>query len=102
MRRTPLLGAAAALSLLGAVACSGDDSDSEAELKEQLTSVLERGGQIEADAADCYADIVVDEIGVERLQDVDLSAEVPDDLAEEIAAATIRADEECELASTEG
>jgi hypothetical protein len=97
MRRTPLLGAAALSLVLGAAACGGDDGDSEAELKEQLTGMLERGGRIAPEAADCYADIVVEEIGVERLQDVDLSAAVPDELADEIAAATIQADEECEL-----
>lgn len=87
---------------LGAAACGGDDGDSEAELKDQLTGMLERAGRIAPDAADCYADIVIEDVGVEELQDVDLSATVPGELAEEIAAATKRADEECDLPSSDG
>jgi hypothetical protein len=100
MRRGNVLGAAVAslVVLLGASACGGDDGESEEDLVDQLSQSLQDGAAaFDEETADCFAEIVVEDIGVEELQDVDLSAdEPPEELQEEIAAATLRAAEECE------
>ncbi len=100
MPRTRFLVAAVALTLAIGGACSDDEGDSEADLKAQLSETLQSGGDgFDEETADSFADIVIDEVGVERLQDVDLSAdEPPEELQEEIASAAVRAADECDLA----
>lgn len=106
MRHAPLLGAAASLCMvLGVAACGGDDGGkSEAEIKKDLSATLQSGGDgFDKETADCFAGIVIDEVGVKKLQDVDLSAdEPPKELEDEIAAAAVRADEECNLSGLGG
>lgn len=105
MRRTPLLGAAACLCLVFATtACGGDSGgDSEADIVEDLSQTLQGEGGLDAEAADCYAEIVVDEVGADALKDVDLSAdEPPEELQDEITAAAARAAEECDLSGLGG
>lgn len=106
MRRTPLLGAAASLCLvLATTACGGDsDGDSEADIVDDLSQTLQgEGAGLDAEAADCYAEIIVDEVGAEALKDVDLSAdEPPEELQDEITAAAVRAAEECDLSGIGG
>ena len=105
MRHAPLLGAAASLCLvLGAAACGGDNTESEEEIVNQLSESLQNGGEgFDPETADCFAQIVVEEVGVEEVQDLDLTAdEPPEELQEEIAAAAIRATEDCDLAGASG
>jgi hypothetical protein len=95
-----VLGAAASLCLvLTLAACGGSDEESEEDLVDQLSETLQSGSAgFDAEAADCFAEIVVDEVGVDELRDVDLGAdEPPEELQDEIAAATVRAAEECDL-----
>ncbi len=70
----------------------------------QVSETLQGGGEgFDEETADCFAEIVVDEVGVEELQDVDLTAdEPPEELQDEIAAAAVRAGEECDLADASG
>ena len=81
MRRTTLLGAAASVCLVfAAAACGGDDGggSSEADLVDELSETLQTGGGgLDAEAADCYAEIIVDEVGADALKDIDLSADEP-------------------------
>ena len=59
--------------------------------------------ELDAEAADCYAEIIVDEVGVEALKDIDLTAdEPPEELQDEIATAATRAADECDLSTTGG
>ena len=106
MRRTPLIGVAAALCLLlTTTACASDGGgDSEADIVNELSQTLQgEGGGLDAEAADCYAEIIVDEVGVEALKDVDLSADVPpEELQDDISAAAVRAAEECDLSGIGG
>ena len=107
MRRTPFLGAVTALCLVvGGAACGDDDGggDSEADITNQLSETLQAGGDgFDKEAADCFAEIIVDETGLEKLQDVDLTAdEPPEELQDEIAAAAVRASEECDLSGLSG
>lgn len=105
MRSTSLLGAAVSLCLVvGGAACGGDDGESEQDMVNDISETLQNGGEgFDEETADCYAQIVVDEAGVEELQDVDLTAdEPPDELKDEIAAAGIRAIEECDITGAPG
>jgi len=100
MRRTSALAAAASLCLLlGAAACAGDEGESEEELVDQISKTLQSGGDgFDEKTADCFAEILVDEVGVEAMQDIDVTADdPPEDSQEEIAAATLRAEDECNL-----
>jgi hypothetical protein len=98
MQPSARIGVLASLLLaLGATACAGADEPTADEVAEELSEQLQDGG-FEAEAADCVAEVVVDELGVERVQDVDFGAEEPpEDLREDIAAAVVVAAEECEL-----
>ena len=105
MRYASLLGAAASLCLVvGVAACGGNDSESEQDLVNELSETLQGGGEgFDEETADCFAQIVVDEVGVEELKDVDLTAdEPPEELQDEIAAAAVRAGDECGIAGTDG
>jgi hypothetical protein len=94
----PLRVLAAAALVLGAGACAGDEGESEADIKEELSETLQRSseGFEDRQLADCFADIVIEQVGVEELQDLELSAEEPPaEVEEKIAEAAIRAREEC-------
>lgn len=95
--RNPLLGAAAVLSLiLGLGGCGGNEDKSANEIKEDLSAELQAGDTFDEEAADCFADVNVDDIGADKLQDVDLADdEPPADLQEEFTAAATRAIDEC-------
>jgi len=83
---------------------SDGGGDSEADIVNELSQTLQgEGGGLDAEAADCYAEIIVDEVGVEALKDVDLSADVPpEELQDDISAAAVRAAEECDLSGIGG
>ena len=105
MRRSKALATAASLCLLlGAAACGGDSGQSEEELVDDLSETLQSGGQgYDEETSDCFAQIVVDEVGVEKLQDVDITAdEPPAELQDEIAKAAVRASDECNLSEGGG
>lgn len=83
------------LALVAAGCAGGDTSDADVEVRiaDQLT---ERG--LDAEAATCFAEILVDEVGADELRDVDFSAEEPPRaLAEELAAAAITASADCDI-----
>jgi|GEM_PF-2952591 hypothetical protein len=91
--------ALAALTLVVSLAaCGGGDRSRSAEdIEADIAEQLEESGLPE-ETAGCVAGVIVDEIGVEELQDVDFSAEEPPaDLQEEITAATLAAIEQCDL-----
>jgi hypothetical protein len=96
MRRSLLLGAAA-LCLLGASACAGGGEDSEEDIRDDLIDTFQRGDDgLDEATADCFAEVVIDEVGLEALRDVDLSDDEPaGEVQEEIAAAALRAEDEC-------
>jgi hypothetical protein len=84
--------------VLGTSACGGDEGESEADIKEELSETLQRSGEgFEDEAvANCFADIVIDEVGIEELQDLELSAkEPPEEIEDKVADAAIRARDEC-------
>lgn len=104
MRRLPLLGATACLSLVVAACGGGSGDKSRADVKAELSNSLQAGGSgFDEAAADCFADIVIDEVGLEEMRKVDLAAdEPPAELQDDITAAAERAAEECDLAAVDG
>jgi len=104
MRRS-LPGAVACLCLALVVAgCGGGGEESEADIKRDISETLQRGDDgLDEGTADCFADLVIDEAGLEELRDLDLSADAPPvELQDEIAAAAQRAVDECDLTEPSG
>jgi len=96
MPRSARSGALAAVILLFATTACGSDEPTAEELQDEISEQLVEGG-LDEEQADCVAGVIVEEIGTEELQDVDFSAEEPpEDLQEDIAAATRTALETCE------
>ena len=105
MLRTPLrIGALALCLALGTAACGSSGNDkSEADIKKELSATLQSsaGGSIDKATADCFAGLVIDQVGVEELNKVDLSAsEPPAELRDKITKAAARVAAECPPAST--
>jgi len=99
--RVVALVALVALAALSACGGGGDEPSAE-DIEAQIATQLEEGGLPEDDAA-CVAGVIVDEIGVDELQDVDFSAEEPPaDLQDDISAATLAAIDACGLAADGG
>jgi len=100
MRPTPLLGALAALSLgFGLVACGDDEGGDADDLKAELSEEFQDDGAgLDEGDADCFAEVIVDEIGADELADVDFSAESPPaELEDEFAAAAQKAIADCDI-----
>lgn len=101
MRRPVLTRAAVLCALVSAalVGCGGAGDREPADLAADLSEELQEGRlALAPDDADCVAEVLVDEVGAEELEDVDLSAdEPPADLAEQLTAAALTATERCEL-----
>ncbi len=90
-----LLGALLLVAV--AAACGGSSEPTAAETRDDIAAQMVEAG-LDADAADCYAEIVVDEIGVDALQDVDFSDDEPSaELGEQLATAAQQAQEECDV-----
>ncbi|MSO87420.1 MAG: hypothetical protein EXQ71_07860 [Acidimicrobiia bacterium] len=102
MSRFSLINTAVAGSLLFTLAACGGGSDepSEAAVQEELSAGIQETGATK-EQGDCFAKILIDEVGLEEMQDVDLTAdEPPPGMEEDLKAATDRAIEECLDAET--
>jgi hypothetical protein len=97
MRRSPLTGSLAALSLVVALAACGQaDEPSAEDVRADLSEELQAyDTDLTADEADCMAEVIVDEVGLDELNDVDFSAAEPEDLADAFGAAGVRAQDDC-------
>ncbi|MET0728702.1 MAG: DUF2510 domain-containing protein [Acidimicrobiales bacterium] len=93
-------GILAIVAIIAAVALlsGGDDDDERDRIHAELVaSISEEGGLSDADA-DCFADHLIDEIGVDRLKDVDFDAdEPPADLEDDLTAASFSGLEACNI-----
>lgn len=97
MRRTPLLATAAAVVLLTLGACAGGSkgAKSEDDIHESLSTHFKADG-FTAEQADCYADLVIDEVGVDALKSAEVGdKEPPADQQAAYARAALRAVDEC-------
>jgi hypothetical protein len=99
MHRSIRTGALAATVLLfGLGACSGSGGDSKADVQDKIADQLSGDGGLSAKEADCFAGVIVDEVGVDKLKDVDFSAaEPPPGIREDFAAAAILAIDKCDI-----
>lgn len=96
MRPTRLVAATFALGLLVG-ACAGADDPSAEELEEDLSEALQEGddGLSEAEA-DCYAALVVEEVGTDELNDIGFSDDEPEAaVAQALGDAAVSARAEC-------
>ena len=98
MHRTPAIAAVLVLTVL-AGACSQQKDPTADELQDDLVEQLrDADASLTADQADCYAGLLVAEVGVEDIVDVKFSAKEPSaGMADGIAAAAVAAREQCGL-----
>jgi hypothetical protein len=83
--------------VLALTACAGGKQASAADVKDRVADQLVESG-LDRKGADCFADKVVGEVGVDKVRDVDFSAKEPDAaVAEDIAAAAAKALSACDL-----
>ncbi|MFL6206379.1 MAG: hypothetical protein ACJ739_13620 [Acidimicrobiales bacterium] len=102
MRRSKALAMAASLCvLLGAAGCGGKGKQSEDEIVADVSATLQAGNKdLDDKEADCFAKVVIDEIGVEDARDIKVTEDEPSkEQKDAIAKATIRAQDECDLAA---
>lgn len=97
MLKTPIT-ALAVLALTAALSgCGSGSSDSDADVEVRVADQLVEAG-LGTDAAGCFAEILIDDVGADVLKDVDFSSEEPPPaLAEDLAAAAIRAEADCDI-----
>ncbi len=99
MRRTPLIGSLAGLALL-ASACSGAKDPTAAQLQDKISKELRAapGATLTVTQADCYAKLLVQDVGAKTINKIDLKNASPDPaVAKTIADAAIAARSECNL-----
>ena len=90
-----LLGAT--LLVLVVAACGGGDEPTAEETRDDIASQMVEAG-LDREAAECFADHVVDEVGVDALQDVEFSADEPSgELGAQLVAAAQAARDDCDL-----
>ncbi len=104
MRRTLLLLTSLTLAIGTLGACGQSDDPTAEELEKDISEELQDVDSTLTKAeADCYAGVVVDELGVDAVNDIDFSADAPDeDDAEALGAAAIKARETCGLGDEAG
>lgn len=103
MRRSPVIGFALVLAFgVGASACSGDSDDDPDDVRQELSEQLREGdSSFTEEQADCFADVLVDEVGADELADIDFSdAEPPEDLQDAFASAAVKAVSDCDISLT--
>lgn len=100
-RRTPTALCARSLLavplVLALAACGGSKETSDADVTSRVADQLEESG-LDRTAAECFAGEIVDEVGADKVKDVDFSAKAPDAaVADDIAAAAAKAISVCDL-----
>jgi hypothetical protein len=97
MRRSPLIGSLAALSLVVALAACGEQDEPTAdEVQADVSEELQAyDGDLTDEQADCIAEAIIDEVGQDEVTDIDFADDSPTELGEEFGAAAIAARDEC-------
>ena len=98
MRLSALVASVLALGLLLG-ACSQAKDPSAKDLRSDLSSELQEGDDgLTKTQADCYAKLLVDEVGVKRLNDIDFQDKEPSKaIADDLAAVAVTARTDCKL-----
>lgn len=100
MRPTFVLGAALLSTALVAGGCAGAGKDkSDADLTADLaTALVAADPELSDDAATCWAEVIVEEVGAARLRDLDLTSDTPPaGLEDDFARAGVAARTTCDL-----
>jgi hypothetical protein len=83
--------------VIGLTACGGSKGTSTADVKADVAAQLAESG-LDAAASKCVAGVMVDEIGADKVKDIDFSADAPPaDQQEEFSAAAIKALTTCKI-----
>lgn len=99
MRRTPLMSALLALTMvLALTACGGDGDDSPDDVRADLSEEIQEQLDLDEEQAGCFAGVLVEEIGADELQDVDFTAqEPPEGMEDDFTAAALTAIDDCDI-----
>lgn len=99
MRRSALLLTSAAVLVSSLGACGKKDKPTAGELERDISEELrDHDPDLTKRAADCYAGVIIDTLGVDVVNDIDFSASAPDeDDADALATAAIAARDTCRL-----
>lgn len=97
MHRTLLSALAGSFLVMTLAACGGGGGDSTAEVKAKVATEIAKGGLSKKDS-ECFAGVLVKEIGVKKLKGVDFSASAPPKgLQNELTAASVKAIATCKI-----
>jgi hypothetical protein len=103
-KRKLLIGgilAAVAIAVVAFLLMGGDDDDSDVEARLAAQIKSESDGQLSDEQADCVAAHLVDEIGEERMAEVDFNSdEPPEGMEDELGAASFGAITACDIDPT--
>lgn len=89
-----LVGSFAVAALVG---CGSGGGSSRSEIETKVAAQLTEEGLTAKEAA-CFAKVLVDEIGVDKLKDVDFSADAPPaELQDDIISASTKALSDCKI-----
>ena len=95
--------ALAIVALVAFLVLGGDDDDDRSRIHSALTSELRDEGDLTDVQADCVADHIIDEVGVDKLKDVDFSDDDPPAaLADELGDAAFSSISECDIDLNQG
>ena len=100
MRPTFVLGAALLSAALVAGGCGGASEDkSDADLTADLATALRAtDASLGEDAATCWAEVILDEVGADAVRDLDLTSDAPPaELEDDLARAGQAARATCDL-----
>jgi hypothetical protein len=86
--------------LAGVFLLGGDDDDGGGDLQTRIANQIREGGQsgLDQEEAECLAGELIDEVGADKLERVDFTAEAPpEDIADEINDAFVAAIPTCDI-----
>jgi hypothetical protein len=90
--------AAVAVAVIAFLLLGGGDDDDADSVRTQMAAQFRANSELTGDQADCVADHVVDELGVDRLEGVDFTAdEPPEEIADDLFAAAVDSLEPCDI-----
>jgi len=101
-KRNLLIGggilAAVAAAVVAFLLLGGDDDGDRDRIRGEMAAQIRADSDLTNAQAECMADAVIDEIGTERLKDVDFSADdPPEDLADDFFKAALASLDKCDI-----
>lgn len=94
--------AAVIIAVVAFLLLGGDDKGDRDRIHADMVSQLQDNNDLSDDQAGCIADAIIDDLGTERLKDVDFSAdEPPDELADDYFSAAVDSLDTCNIDPSE-